>query len=280
MCIKIFVAYHKDSPLIKNEIFEPIQVGRINSSVKLNMIGDDTGNNISIRNPIYCELTAVYWAWKNDNSNYVGLCHYRRLFTLARKSFIKRFCASAKYHAAKLFNLLHPGIECSFSKQISTSSLESFREMANDFTEKIFSDITNYDAIVPYPIKFATINVRRFFEVSLEHKLLMDKIVHELNPDFELWYKKTMNGNILYAANMFVFKREIFIEYCNTIFPILEEHEKRTVEMGWCSDVLKEKSYSRRSGYFGEFLTSAFIEKIISENKKVMMVNTVFLSQI
>lgn len=44
-------------------------------------IGDNTGDNISLRNPNYCELTGLYWAWKNLKCDYIGLCHYRRYFT-------------------------------------------------------------------------------------------------------------------------------------------------------------------------------------------------------
>lgn len=277
MEIKIYVAYHKDSPIIENSIFTPIQVGRANSTEKLNMIGDDTGVNISNKNPIYCEMSAIYWAWKNDvYSDFVGLCHYRRIFTLKRKSVLNAAKSILKYYAAKILNFIRPGIECSYSTQIQVQNIDTFNKLATEFSDIIGNKVDSYDAIVPYPSRFATINVRRFFEISLEHKLLMDSIVHDLNPNFEKWYKKTMKGNQLYSANMFVFSREVFEEYCNIVFPILEEHEKRTIEMGWCYDIIKEKSYSRRSGYFGEFLTSAFI-LMISESKRVLHVNTAYL---
>ena len=46
----------------------------------LGYIPDNTGDNISAKNPNYCELTALYWAWKNLDCEYIGLCHYRRYF--------------------------------------------------------------------------------------------------------------------------------------------------------------------------------------------------------
>ena len=72
----------------KNILFLPIQVGRAISSVDLGIQGDDTGDNISWKNRNYCELTALYWAWKNlKEVDIIGLCHYRRYFLLKNNIF-------------------------------------------------------------------------------------------------------------------------------------------------------------------------------------------------
>lgn len=74
------VACHKACDIYDKGIYTPIQVGKAISKYDLGFLGDDTGDNISAKNPAYCELTAQYWAWKNLKCKYIGLCHYRRYF--------------------------------------------------------------------------------------------------------------------------------------------------------------------------------------------------------
>ena len=78
---KILVVTHKPDKVYSDNVYIPIQVGKVLSHCDLGFQGDDTGDNISEKNPIYCELTAQYWAWKNlKDVEYIGLCHYRRYF--------------------------------------------------------------------------------------------------------------------------------------------------------------------------------------------------------
>ena len=75
--IKIMLSYHKPDHLFKDDILTPVHAGRANAKKRMdkddeklkwlleNMIGDDTGENISTKNTLYNEMTTVYWAWKN-----------------------------------------------------------------------------------------------------------------------------------------------------------------------------------------------------------------------
>ena len=80
MKITILIATHKKYTMPKDSMYLPIHVGKELSSVVLPYSSDNTGEHISEKNPYYCELTALYWAWKNLKSDYIGMVHYRRHF--------------------------------------------------------------------------------------------------------------------------------------------------------------------------------------------------------
>lgn len=59
-----------------------IQVGAALTDQRICDLTDDAGEHISERNRQFCELTALYWIWKNAGQEIVGLEHYRRHFLL------------------------------------------------------------------------------------------------------------------------------------------------------------------------------------------------------
>ena len=79
MSIKVIVATHKKYIMPADEMYIPVHVGREGKD-DLGYTPDNTGDNISNKNAYYCELTGLYWAWKNLQADYVGLAHYRRHF--------------------------------------------------------------------------------------------------------------------------------------------------------------------------------------------------------
>lgn len=85
--VKIIVAAHKKCNMPSDKMYLPLHVGAAGkfnddgTPVDLGFTKDNTGDNISLENPYFCELTGLYWAWKNLKADYIGLVHYRRLFS-------------------------------------------------------------------------------------------------------------------------------------------------------------------------------------------------------
>ena len=82
--LQVIVATHKAYPMPVDAVYVPIFVGAAlvgGAAVPAGFRRDDDGENISAQNKSWCELTALYWAWKNlKGAEAVGLVHYRRHF--------------------------------------------------------------------------------------------------------------------------------------------------------------------------------------------------------
>lgn len=85
----VYVATHAQ-PVEHTEQYEiPIQTGASLSDAKLCTICDNTADHISEKNRTFCELTALYWIWKNDHHAIKGLSHYRRRFLTSSEQILK-----------------------------------------------------------------------------------------------------------------------------------------------------------------------------------------------
>lgn len=76
--VRILVCTHKKWKMPQEDYYLPLHVGKAMTDKDFGYIGDDTGENISSKNKNFCELTGIYWGWKNLHVTYIGICHYRR----------------------------------------------------------------------------------------------------------------------------------------------------------------------------------------------------------
>ncbi|GAB6391462.1 MAG: DUF4422 domain-containing protein [Treponematales bacterium] len=233
--IKILICCHKPYPVPKGDIFLPIHCGKALSNLDLGMIGDDTGDNISAKNGSYCELTAMYWAWKNLKTiypgvEYVGLCHYRRYFDLS---------GDENGESVKNIDFL--------------PQMENYREV-------ILHEMAEHEIIVHYPYEFKNsyslpVSIKAIFETHWGYKVwqTLKSKLHELYPEYDSLFTETQeNGTQFYDYNMFICAWPLFVEYCEWLFPLLAELEKEV-------DLSPYNAYDRRFfGFVSEFLFIAY----------------------
>ena len=156
--VKILVCCHKEAYVPNDDIYLPIHVGKAISKKDLGFQGDDEGDNISYKNPHYCELTALYWAWKNlRNVDYIGLCHYRRYFDFRTKPFVK--------------------------KEAVVVSEEWFRMHSKSLLLNV--DTFNFDVVLPMSIPFR-MNILEHHALNLNFMdmAVMEKVVLKLYPEY------------------------------------------------------------------------------------------------
>ncbi len=79
MNIQVIVATHKPYAMPGDPMYLPVHVGA-QGKEPIGYTPDNSGENISGKNATFCELTGLYWAWKNLQADYIGLAHYRRHF--------------------------------------------------------------------------------------------------------------------------------------------------------------------------------------------------------
>lgn len=229
----IYTAYHQPSPLIEGVNIQPIHVGRMTAAMPLRgMVGDDTGETISDKNTAYCELTALYWAWKNDSdSDYIGLMHYRRMLDLTDR---------------------HP----SGSVEHSPDRFE-IADWVAEAESWIASDLGEYDIVVPRHHKMG-----RTVEANYKagHKSqdfdLAREVIAQDHPDYLASFNKLAAGYNVRLGNMSIMARPLFDRYCAWLFDILSKVEGSAVPRDTYTPY-----QGRYLGFLAERLMSVFVAK-------------------
>lgn len=108
MDTRIYVMTHKKIESIQSDTYIPLHVGK-KGKESLGYLGDDTGDSISVKNSSYCELTGLYWLWKNVKCDVVGICHYRRFFTRDEKILEKEYIEQM----LQQYDMIIPDSRCS-----------------------------------------------------------------------------------------------------------------------------------------------------------------------
>lgn len=217
--IKILIAAHKPYWMPMDDVYLPVHVGA-EGKESIGYTPDNTGDNISSKNPHFCELTGLYWAWKNLDADYLGLVHYRRYFT--RK---------------EVHNIEQK------KQQILTQ-------------EEWETRLQQHPVIVADKRKYYIESNRSHYNHAhhSEGLDLAETIIKEQCPEYLPAFETVMNRTWAHMFNMFVMRRDLYDAYMQWLFDILFEIEKRVDITGW--DTYESRIY----GFVSELLLDVWLE--------------------
>lgn len=274
MKVSIIVCTHKLTFIPNSKLLQPVFVGKNRNNVILpeSYLCDDCGDNISDLNNSYCELTGLYWAWKNLKCDYIGLCHYRRYFSFRPQNMMKLVANSFVHYFGHIYYAVkaQPKVGMYYPYQYNVTSEIELSKIVNEFEIDLMRWFKKYPSCELFALKpvnkgFLS-NFFQFASVAGSHHLeIVRKIVEKLYPSISPFYNETLLSNKLYYANMVIMKEELFKFFCDFLFSILEEYNRILIQEGYYINK-NEKSISRITGYMGELLTSSFISYYISKN--------------
>jgi len=275
--VLLMVAHHKNDPFlnISKKFFFPIQVGKAINDIELNIQGDDEGDNISIKNKSFCELTAYYYAWQNMNYEYIGLMHYRRIFT--NKYFlIDQVIEKIKYYIKHVLNCFYfKRLDLFFSTVVTINNKDKLISMSKDLNKFLESNLDKYDIVVPKKRTFRYLNMEEQF--SLKHCtndwIIFEKIVQDKYPYLEKSFNIVKKQKSFYTFNMFIMKNDLYKNYMKILFDILFTMEKKV-------ELIERTPYQTRLyGFLSERFLNVYIHYLLNKNIgiKIKELNCVFI---
>ena len=210
----------------------PIQVGAaLADSHFAGFVHDDEGENISVKNRSYCELTSQYWAWKNVEADYYGFFHYRRY--------------------------LYPDMNAKRPYRLDSEPTVQVLEKLG--YERFAKYIEQYDLIVPKGENMYVPVRKHYADASFHHGKdleIIEEIIRERFPAYIPAMEEYLSGTVCYFGNIFIMKRPVFQDYCGWLFSILEEFDRRTDVSGYSAQEL------RVDGYLAERLLGVYLTHV------------------
>lgn len=214
--IRIFVSTHKRVDLFDSKILQPVQVGCAMRDFRYEWaLHDDEGQNISTLNPMYCELTTQYWAWKNVDAPYIGFCHYRRYFDF-----------STEHHEQNSYGeVMDSRIDSDSQKKYCLDDESITKALEGvDIVTTVVQDIRSY--LGPNATLRSQYNAADHLYVEDLDRIVEILVKHQ--PEYAADAREFLNGHKGCFCNMFIMKRDIFRSYCAWLFPLLEEFVNTT----------------------------------------------------
>lgn len=246
---KIIVVTHKDYEIPKDKMYMPICVGNGINALKDKFQPDNTGDNISGKNATYCELTAIYWAWKNLNLqdlDYVGIAHYRRHFSLKKRERDVRNAITS--------NEIEQLVEKYGKDAVFTTPC---RRYFNSIAKHYITSKKGYERIHGQDIE------------------CLKEAIRICYPEYEKDLECVLSGKKAHMLNMFIMNSNNFEKYCEWLFSIVD----KVVELN------KTRNDQRRyAGALSEFLldvwlkhnTYSFVELELLECEKMGILKKIF----
>ena len=228
MDIKLFVCCHRPCEVPGHPLLVPLQVGAALADGHFaGFVHDDTGDNISHKNRSYCELTGQYWAWKNAEADYYGFFHYRRY--------------------------LYP--DQTAGRPYRIEGAPSGRTLDKLCFSDLEGLVPGYDLIVPKGENMHVPVREHYARAPFHHGgdlELAVQILGERSPGDSQGAERYLSGTVCLFGNIFIMKRELFLDYCSWLFPILEEFDRRRDVSGYS---IQER---RVDGYLAERLLGVY----------------------
>ena len=245
--IKIFVSHRidQDSEIIDNPLYIPVRCGAVYDEREgVTMLGDDTGDNISEKEDHYGSLSALYWVWRNVESDYYG------------------FCNQGEYLIYSLSDDDSHMIEKQEWKHFSEPFLNKnfFKKYALDKVDKTFNAIKEHDILVSTPISIHENDfVYKYYQSLMYTNNTTDvdlfrEVLEKKNKKLSHLLEKYIDSTQFYFYFSFVLKKTYFKEYCNTLFEVLEELENK-IDWKYCSKY-KFKQFT----FFALLLLAAYVD--------------------